>query len=520
MSLKKKIFLSFLMSSIIIAILVIAGYTNFLEIKKEIGYLELSDTLRSKTLELRRHEKNFLLYGDKKEVENVHIYINDLKSILIEATERYNSETLQTLQNKVIEYERGFSRIEEMEQGFLKLFSDMKPSLGRYSDFFRLIESTYMERPLVNAEIFTNVFRMKEDNPAVESLRTLSNEIAALRSNGEDVLSVSKAIDRSARQKVDRYIRILQAAALFLFPLFLFVGLGASFIISHNIVKRLKLLTAAVESTGRGDFSPLAIPAQQDEVGTLIRAFIQMEHDLIAREEELAKKNTELLQSKKLAAIGTLASGVAHELNNPLNNIYTSAQRLMKKVGDECPPHLKSGLNDIFGQTMRVKQIVADLLEFARGREPNFRRLEVTGLISDIFNRLSASSDTSGVRFVVESSGDTAFIEADPVQIEQVFNNIFVNALEAMSGSGTLKVLVHPVEKGVTISISDSGKGIPQDMKEKIFEPFFTTKDKGTGLGLAIVFNIIQKHHGEIRVESRPGQGTVFIITLPDGKEA
>ncbi len=519
MSLKKKIILAFLISSIIIAILVIAGYINFIGIKKEIRYLELSDTLRSKSLQLRRHEKNFFLYGDIKEIKDVHTYLKDLKTILKQGRTSYNTDKLLSLENKVEEYEQRFNRIELTAGDFRKEFNRLKPVLSQYSDFFQLIESTFLESPLVNAEIFKKVFLLKTTNPAIKNLQELDTEISALRKNGEEILIISKALDKSAREKVEKYISFSQTAALFLFPLFLFVGLGASFAISHGIVKRLKLLTRAVENTGRGDFSSLTIPAQQDEVGVLINTFNKMESDLITREEELKEKNEELLQSRKLASIGTLASGVAHELNNPLNNIYTTAQRLVKKTEDNCPPLIKKGLDDIFGQTMRLKRIVGDLLEFARGRDPQYRELELNGLLSGVYRRLSDTMNVENIKFALDTNPSHLNINADPEQIEQVFVNLFSNAVEAMSGSGDLTVSTESRNDHIIIQVSDTGNGIPQDSIEKVFEPFFTTKDKGTGLGLAIVFNIIQKHNGEIRVESEENKGTVFTIRLPKGNK-
>ena len=518
MFLKKKIILGFLISSIIIAILVISSYINFIKMRKEIRYLELSDTLRSKSLQLRRHEKNFFLYGDIKEIEDVHTYLKDIKAIIKQGRASYETEKLLSLENKIEEYEQRFNRIELTAGDFQKEFNRLKPLLSQYSDFFQLIESTFLESPLVNTEILKKVFLLKAGNPAVKSLQKLDTLISALRKNGENILTISKALDQSAREKVERYISFLQTAALFLFPLFLFVGLGVSFVISHSIVKRLKILTGAIEKTGKGDFSSLTVPTEQDEVGVLINTFNKMESDLIIREEELTQKNEELLHSRKLASIGTFASGVAHELNNPLNNIYTTAQRLVKKTEDNCPPLIKKGLDDIFGQTMRVKRIVGDLLEFARGRDTKYREFELNGLLSGVYRRLSDTMNVENIKFALNTDPSHLNINADPEQIEQVFINLFTNALEAMSGGGDLTVSTESRNDHVIILVSDTGNGIPQDSIEKIYEPFFTTKDKGTGLGLAIVFNIIQKHNGTIRIESEEDRGTVFTIRLPKRK--
>jgi signal transduction histidine kinase len=232
-------------------------------------------------------------------------------------------------------------------------------------------------------------------------------------------------------------------------------------------------------------------------------------------EEHLAQREKELLQSKKLAAIGTLAAGVAHELNNPLNNIHTTAQRLMKKTGEETSPLIKKGLDDIFGQTMRLKKIVGDLLQFARGREPHLRPVELRGLITGVFKHLGGSIDTSKVRLRISLHPEEIVLYADQEQLEQVFINLFTNAMEAIHGEGELAVSAREEDDSVVIRLSDSGPGMSPETLEKAFEPFYTTKPRGTGLGLAIVFNIIQKHHGRISIESQEGRGTTFLISLP-----
>ena len=226
-------------------------------------------------------------------------------------------------------------------------------------------------------------------------------------------------------------------------------------------------------------------------------------------------REKELIQSKKLAAIGTLALGVAHELNNPLNNIYTTSQRLMKKAGEECPPFIKKYLNDICGETMRVKKIVGDLLEYARGRDPYFRPIALGALISAVSRRLGDSIESGAVSFSLNLNPGEIIVDADQELLEQVFINLFTNAVEAMSGAGSLAVTVDDGLEDVVIKVSDTGAGMPAEIVEKIFEPFYTTKDKGTGLGLAIVFNIIQKHNGMISVESKEGKGTTLTIMMP-----
>jgi len=166
---------------------------------------------------------------------------------------------------------------------------------------------------------------------------------------------------------------------------------------------------------------------------------------------------------------------------------------------------------------MRVKKIVGDLLEFARGREPQMRDVELNNLIKGTYKQVADTTKTESINFTLDSGPGEILIYVDPEQIEQVFINLFTNALDAMPEGGSLSVKTEPGNAVVKIRISDTGRGMSRPTLEKIFEPFFTTKDKGTGLGLAIVFNIIQKHNGRIDIDSEEGKGTTFIITLPKG---
>ncbi len=522
MSLKKKIALSFFISASIIAILAAFEYASFIEIRKEIRFLEITDTIRSKSLQVRRHEKNFFIYGPLSE-ENKAIYqylqeLNVLAGSAVSDSDEKRSKLL-SLRNLISGYKQRFTVIESSVNRLSAEFRGMRVS-SRDAKFFQLMEITFQERPLPIADILQGA--LPSDHRLIGDLRQLDLEINALRRSGEDILVASKELDRIARENVDRTIYISQIAIIIFLPLFFLSGIGTLFFIGRNVASRLMLLISVVEKTGKGSFPHVSVPlkgwGKDDEVGVLINKFNEMEDQLLQRENELEIKNKELLQSKKLAAIGTLASGVAHELNNPLNNIYISSQVLMKETGEECSPMMKEIVNDIVGQTARVKRIVGDLLEFARGREPRLGEVELNGLITAAFGLLGSSLNMEKIRFELDSDPEGVFVRADRGQLEQVFVNLFTNAVEAMSGAGDLLVRVSKAPGTVKIVVSDTGKGIPGDAVEKIFEPFFTTKDKGTGLGLAIVFNIIRKHGGDISAESEEGKGTTFTLAFPSGE--
>jgi two-component system NtrC family sensor kinase len=522
MSLKKKIAVSFLISAFIIAILAAFEYINFIEIKKEIRNLELTDTIRSKSLQLRRHEKNFFLYGMPKAAEEsyvIHKYLNELDAIVDREFAIDKTGRLSYLKKRIKEYGERFDKIESSVKDLTEEFEKTKDIYARYQKFFPLIESTFLERPHQASEFLEKIFLLPSNHRLVMGLRDLYSDIQILRKDGEDIIIISKELDKAARDNAERFIRMSQIAILIVFPLFFIVGIGMLFIISSNVVNRLRLLINIVGKTGKGDYSHIPVSSQKDEVGILIREFNDMENQLSQREVELDRKNKELLQSKKLAAIGTLASGVAHELNNPLNNIYISAQVLMREAGDSCSLMTRETVNDILGQTLRVKRIVGDLLEFARGKEPQLREVELNELLMGAYKLVSTTTNTEDINFMMDTDPAGVIINADHEQMERVFINLFINAVDAMSGKGNLTVNIKREDESAKIRISDTGKGMSADAVEKIFEPFYTTKDKGTGLGLAIVFNIIKKHNGEIKVESEEGRGTTFIITLPARKE-
>jgi signal transduction histidine kinase len=523
MSLRKKIVVSFFISAFIIAILAAYEYINFIEIRNEIHYLETTDTIRSKSLQLRRHEKNFFLYGSqsaREESKAVHQYLGELKSILV-SDPIFDKRDKLSLQKAVGEYEERFIRIEGLIREMSQDFARARSLLKGFERIYPLIELTFLDRPAQAAEFLERTFGFPSGHSVIARLNELDREINALRKDGETIISISKDLDRSARENVDRVIHISQVAILIFFPLFFIMGIGMLVFISGNVVNRLKFLIEAVEKTGSGYSPELSILSKwggNDEVGVLIEKFKTMEGQLRQREVELAKKNEELLQTKKLAALGTMAAGVAHELNNPLNNIYISTQILAKEIGDACSPMVEETVGDILSQTVRVKKIVSDILEFARGREPHITTFELTALIKDAYKRLGTSLDVSGIRFDLHCDPSGVILPADPEQMERVFINLFTNAVDAMSGKGTMTVTVKTEEECVVIRVSDTGKGIPPEARERVFEPFFTTKDHGTGLGLPIVFSIIKRHHGEITIESGEGKGTTFVIKLPKGE--
>jgi PAS domain S-box-containing protein len=229
---------------------------------------------------------------------------------------------------------------------------------------------------------------------------------------------------------------------------------------------------------------------------------------------DLKETQDRLRQTERLAELGTLASGMAHEIGTPMNVILGRAEHLLQRTDDE---RTRKGLEIIIGQVERITRIMNQLLTFARRRPMDRRPIDLRRTIVDTLDVLYERIQKNGIAV------DTVFPEtlppavADPDQISQVLLNLLVNAIHAMPDGGTLRLTLSRRDRHLALAVADTGHGIPKDVLPKVFNPFFTTKEvgKGTGLGLTVVHGIITEHGGTIEVESEPGRGTTFTLTLP-----
>jgi signal transduction histidine kinase len=222
-----------------------------------------------------------------------------------------------------------------------------------------------------------------------------------------------------------------------------------------------------------------------------------------------------VLQTDRLSALGRMAAGIAHEINNPLAGILLFSTNMLKKAPKEGP--FKEGLEIIIQETLRCKTIIEELLEFSRESKPNMVLTRVDDVIEKAIHILENEFRLRRIRLEKHLSKQVPDLLLDGNQIEQMFVNLLLNAVQAIGEQGTVTIwsYVSSDQKCVKIDISDTGCGIPQEHLSKIFEPFFSTKPKGTGLGLAVTYGIVQKHGGQIHAFSQPGLGTQFIVELP-----
>ena len=232
-------------------------------------------------------------------------------------------------------------------------------------------------------------------------------------------------------------------------------------------------------------------------------------------ENQKARYDQLAIHTEKMSALGRMAAGIAHEINNPLAGILLFSSNLSKKVPEKGP--MKEGLDIIIRETVRCKTIIQELLEFSRDREPQKEMVNPNTIIEKALKMLENEFRLHHIQIKKQLSDDLQETMLDENQIEQIFVNLLLNAVQAIIKKGVITVTSRMDEnrEKALIEIADTGSGISSENIPKIFEPFFSTKPKGTGLGLAVSYAIVKNHQGDINAFSKPGEGTRFVLEFP-----
>ena len=296
------------------------------------------------------------------------------------------------------------------------------------------------------------------------------------------------------------------------------IALIISNFLAKGILQPIKQLIFASHQWAGGNLDYRVETAQNDEIAELTDTFNMMASSLKERDERLKEyAHQQIMKSERLATLGQLAAGVAHEINNPLGAVLMYAHLSLEEMPAEDARH--QNLGKIVGEATRCKNIVRGLLDFARQSEPNVEEADVNDILERTLSLLRNQTMFQNIKVTVQFSSSLPKAMMDSGQIQQVFTNIILNAAEAMDEGGELIVATRTADDGefIEVEFTDTGCGIPRENLEKIFDPFFTTKEvgRGTGLGLAVSFGIIARHQGTIEVESDINKGTTFIVRLP-----
>lgn len=345
---------------------------------------------------------------------------------------------------------------------------------------------------------------------AYEPIRNINNEIIGILYVG---MLEQEFVDMKTQTLLTFLMIILIGVA---------IALITSYFLGNNILKPIRRLVFASKRLAKGDLSHRVAINSKDAIGELGKTFNYMADSIRERDERLKEQTkNHIMRSEKLAMIGGLAAGVAHEINNPLGGILIYSHLLLEDIPQDSPQ--KESLEKIANEATRCKEIVKGLLDFARQREPKIEHGNLNETIESVLSLVEKQALFHNIIVEKNLDPDLPVIAYDKSQLQQVFMNIVLNAAEAMDGDGKLTINTQISKDGSygEVNFTDTGHGISKENFEKLFEPFFTTKKpgEGTGLGLSISYGIVKKHNGKIEVESEVDKGTTFTIKLPIKKE-
>ena len=461
MRIEQKLFLWNAFYVALIVLIGLFGYQNMNIVLTKLRFVEIADDLNASFLEMRLSEKNYFLYKDSTALSDIEgkihktaVSIALVRSDIIRAIGEKNFDVLEA---------------------YLKHYADM----------------------------------VKE---AEESTPGDSRMEARLRAEGKRLKEFSETITRIERESVNEIIGNSKTVLFYSFLIILVSAIVVSHFLAQRIVRSLREIEKVARSISEGNFKRIGGGGvARDELGSVIEAIHSMSEELSNREEQL-------IQSKKLASLGVLTAGVAHELTNPLNNISMMAQTYME-LYDKLGREDRIGfMEKVEGETERIREIVKNLLDFSKPKETNLKKADINGVIQKTYTIVKNMLDVSNIDTKLALVEHLPPVFLDEHQIQQVLVNLVTNAVQAMSTGGKLFIASRLGKSGdsVEITVMDTGRGIPPELLPHIFDPFFTTKGEGgTGLGLSVSYGIVKNHKGDIRVESKTGVGTTFTVELP-----
>ena len=467
-SVKTRLTLIFLIFFLIVAGVSITTMLILSDLNDRFKLVTVSDKFANEIQHARRSEKNFFLYGT--ELSEVLDHVSNANEFLKQAS---------TELGHVV----GIAEID---------------SIQHYLVMYQEVVTTLME---------------KGQTPEFSKSEEFTNTAELLRAYGTRMLALSLDISNKERQQIsvvtERARRINYVLIIILLLLSIFVATH----IYRHIIARLSRLMEATQRFAEGDFLPITPKRKyKDEFSHLVIALNHMMY-------ELDRRQNLLVESHKLRAIGNLTAGIAHELNNPLNNIILTTEVLRENYTELSHEELEDIVNDLITQGERAHRVVKNLLDFARESETHTDYFHIERLIDETISLAKNQIKLSKIKLNVNIEKNLPPLYGDLEQHKQVFLNLILNAIDAMPKGGDISIDVSSEKDTgfMAIKISDTGDGIPPHILGSIFNPFFTTKQtgKGTGLGLAVSRGIIEKHGGDIDVQSKYKEGTTFTVHLP-----
>jgi len=287
------------------------------------------------------------------------------------------------------------------------------------------------------------------------------------------------------------------------------------FVLAYLVQRPMVELQDKMELVSKGDLNvAVSFSQRNDEIGDLGRNFNHMMRQLRESREEIERLHrTQMSRAEHLATLGELATGLAHEIRNPLAGIAG----VIEIVGRDLPATspARAVVKDVRLEITRISRTLTDLLETARPRRPELRRSNLNTTVEHAVMLARQQVLSRPIKIELQKASDLPEVEHDSDQVHQVLLNLLLNAVQAMEGAGTVRVEIGSRQGYASVAVSDTGRGISSQNLQNIFRPFYTTKGAGTGLGLSLAHRIVEDHHGRIEVTSAVGKGSRFIVLLP-----
>lgn len=468
-SIRTRLLLGFLLLFVISAGAEITSIITLGKLQTKTQFLGVADKYTNEIQQARRFEKNFFLYNT--DLQFVFDHVTAAESLMASSVEE-----LRTVLGK----------------GNLET---LRLHLERYKELLHELRAV--------------------ESPDMDSAQRQMIE-TELRRHGSEMISFALELSEKELKTVKAMFRWVKIIPLLFLLVLLILAFYMADFLNRQINRPLSRLMKLTQRISVGDLTPI-MPARKyrDEFTNMNLALNHMMYELNRRQEQM-------IESHKLRAVGTLTAGIAHELNNPLNNITLTAFMLEEDYKNLDDNERLEMVRDLIIEAERSKNIVRNLLDFVRESEIKTEHLNIPDLISETIKLAQNKIKLRGAKVEADFPDNMPLIHGDRQQLVQVFLNLILNAVDAMSKGGLLKISSSHSELPdfILVKFEDNGCGIPHHMLLSIFDPFFTTKSTGhgTGLGLSVSKGIIEKHGGDITVESEVGKGTIFYVSFPTAK--
>ena len=550
MKIREKIFFGVGTYIFLSAIIGVIAYHELYVIFTKLPVVNKMDDITHTIVETRRYEKTYLLYrqeSDRLEFKR-HIYLlkTDSDQIKPYVAASTGVDNFEKAQNSLLEYDRLF----DLVLYYLSSQAQTEKLLARSGrELERKLKGSDLQNFLILREFERNIVIKKDEqsfkafSQALNDLASVRLELAAysalvtkLASSYRDQHDTESRMRTKAkeyqaflydifhRERAEIPVTMKRSMQLFLFSLLIVIVVGAvvNTRLAMSIVRPLRMLEKKTKNIAMGDFSESIEVKGSDELASLAKSFNRMEDHLklaVSSFEHtitrLQEKQAQLVEAEKLASIGILTAGIAHEINNPLTSVLSFSKLMLEQMPESDRNY--SRLKIMVRDAQRARTIVRELLSFAKENPIHPTVIDINRPVTEIAESLVAQELFKDIELKLNLARNLPKILADPVRIGQVVMNMLLNAAHSITPPGKIEVETRSADGSVEIVFSDTGHGIPEEHLNKIFDPFYTTKGtgKGTGLGLAISYGIIKKHNGDIEVKSTVGKGSTFIVRLP-----